>query len=197
MLMVVVIWEVAMHFLSDAIKELLAIFFPGNMALMLSRRRSIMVLILWTIVSTNRMLLRLKNVFIMIITEFIPFDLLIQQRLSTGVFQHGATPQTIPLMARQKRKMICRVKTIIIKLRPRTMLLLNKSSKRSHLIRLSRTVRRNTRKLLRPPRLRQPLSITLRSLGRNTTFLQDFFLSQHGRKIIIDAEITSKSLRHK
>lgn len=133
----------------------------------------------------------------MIVTKFISFNLLVQQRLPTGIFQHRATPQTIPLMARQKRKMICRVKTIIIKLRPPTMLLLNKSSKRSHLIRLSRTVRRNTRKLLRPPRLRQPLSITLRALRRNTTFLQDFFLGQHRGKIIIDAEITPKSLRHK
>ena len=176
--MLMVIGEVAMNFLRDEIQEFLPIFLPGIMALRVARRPFIMMLILWTIVSTNRMLLCLEHIFVMIIAKFIPFNLLVQQRLSTGVFQHRATPQTIPLMARQKRKMIRGVETIIIKLRPPTMLLLNKSSKRPHLIRLSRTVRRNTRKLLRPPRLRQPLGIALRALRRNTTFLHDFFLGQ-------------------
>jgi hypothetical protein len=51
---------------------------------------------------------------------------------------------------------ICRVKTIIIKLRPPTMLLLNKSSERSHLIRLSRTAGHEGYRLRSSPVLKYP-----------------------------------------
>lgn len=56
------------------------------------RRRLMMMLLLRTIPPTNRMLLRLNHIIIMVIAQLIPLNLLIQQRLPTRILDHRTAP---------------------------------------------------------------------------------------------------------
>jgi hypothetical protein len=72
------VWQV-MNFLRDTVQELLPMLRVRTVIPRVSRRSLIMMLLIRTIVPTDRMLLSLDPEIIMMITKLIALNLLIQQ----------------------------------------------------------------------------------------------------------------------
>jgi hypothetical protein len=76
--MLMLVWQV-MNFLRDTVQELLPMLRVRTVIPRVSRRSLIMMLLIRTIMPTDRMLLSLDPEIIMMITKLIALNLLIQQ----------------------------------------------------------------------------------------------------------------------
>jgi hypothetical protein len=113
------------------------------------------------VVAMDKVRLLVAKVALVVVALLVALNLLVEHRLAARALERRTTSHAIAVTAREKRQVVDGVEAVVVELGAGIVLGFDEFGGALHFVGLGGAVGRDARKLVRPPRLGQPLCIAL------------------------------------